>query len=320
MPDRHAVGMTMHAEPDIYKSILDNLYDGVYLVDRHRRITYWNKGAERLTGYSSDEVLGRACMDNILAHVDGTGRELCRGLCPLAASMHDGAPRQAEVYLRHKEGHRVPVRVRVAPLRDEHGEIQGAVEIFTDEPNTAALNAVPVIQQEVLTCRQTRVPNRDYLQVKLQSHLDEFARCGWPFAVLRMDLDRFQEFNDLYGRNIGDELLLIVARTLAGSLSSRDIFGRWDGDEFVALLAGIPQDRLGAVAERCRALVERSCRISGAKPFSVTLSIGATFARAGDSAESLMERAGRLLRESKQHGRNRVSADDSGAEARPAAS
>lgn len=59
------------------QSLLDQLYDGVYFVDRSRRITYWNKAAERLTGYEAQEVIGKRCADGVMVHVDGEGRQLC---------------------------------------------------------------------------------------------------------------------------------------------------------------------------------------------------------------------------------------------------
>ncbi len=119
----------MPYETDFYKNIIDNLYDGVYFVDRDRMITYWNKGAERISGYSAGQVIGRRCRDNLLNHVTANGVELCHDHCPLAAVMEDGRPREAEVYLHHADGHRVPVMVRATALRDEGGNIVGAVEI-----------------------------------------------------------------------------------------------------------------------------------------------------------------------------------------------
>lgn len=87
-----------------YKSLLANIRDGVYFTDLDRRITYWNKGAERITGYSADDVVGHRCRDNLLIHVDETGRSLCQGRCPLASTMNDKAPREAKIYLHHKQG------------------------------------------------------------------------------------------------------------------------------------------------------------------------------------------------------------------------
>ncbi|MCK7469820.1 MAG: PAS domain S-box protein [Desulfomicrobium escambiense] len=67
---------------DLYRDLVENMHDGIYFVDRERRITYWNKGAERITGYSAAEVVGKSCADNILVHVDAIGRQLCQGLLP----------------------------------------------------------------------------------------------------------------------------------------------------------------------------------------------------------------------------------------------
>jgi len=80
----------MQLNPNTYAHILDNLHDGLYFVDMNRIITYWNKGAERISGFSAAEVVGNSCKNNLLTHVDNEGRHLCFGLCPLAASIADG--------------------------------------------------------------------------------------------------------------------------------------------------------------------------------------------------------------------------------------
>ena len=119
---------------DLYRDLVENMHDGIYFVDRERRITYWNKGAERITGYSAAEVVGKSCADNILVHVDALGRQLCKGSCPLVASMADGAPHEAEVYLHHKQGHRLPVWVRTSPLPAADGTVLAPRGADADQP------------------------------------------------------------------------------------------------------------------------------------------------------------------------------------------
>ncbi|MGC2251635.1 MAG: PAS domain-containing protein, partial [Acidobacteriaceae bacterium] len=115
-----------------HRNLLDNLYDGVYFVDPDRTITYWNKGAERLTGYGANEAVSRHCFDNFLMHVDKAGCALCLSGCPLSKTLADGEHREMELFLRHKQGHRVPVQVRIEPIRSATGSVAGAVAIFTD--------------------------------------------------------------------------------------------------------------------------------------------------------------------------------------------
>ena len=153
---------------DFYRRLIENLYDGVYFVDLDRRITYWNHAAEQLTGYAAPEVLGRCCSENILLHTDDRGVNLCLAGCPLRHSILDGKPREADVYLRHKNGHRVQVAVRVTPIRDLQGNIVGAVEIFSE--NSAQRDAqhrvLQLEQMAFLDCL-TRIPNRRCLEFRL---------------------------------------------------------------------------------------------------------------------------------------------------------
>jgi len=101
-----------------YLKIFDNLYDGLYVADRNRVIRYWNKAAERISGYAADEVIGKSGSDNILTHVDLEGNSLCLTACPPAMTIADGEARQAGVLLHHKTGYRVPISVRISALFD----------------------------------------------------------------------------------------------------------------------------------------------------------------------------------------------------------
>ncbi len=151
----------MIEDPGFLLRIVDNLYDSVYFVDRQRRIVYWNRGAERLTGFASHEVLGTCCSDDILMHVDETGKSLCRESCPLAETMEDGTPREAEVYLPHKLGHRVPVLVRPSPVRNAQGEIAGGVEIFSANAGQLAVRErMEELEKAVLLDPLTEAGNR----------------------------------------------------------------------------------------------------------------------------------------------------------------
>ena len=82
---------------ELYLNIINNLRDGIYFVDTERRILFWNKAAERITGYTADEIVGKHCPQTLLSHIDENGRPLCVVGCPLFTSLADGKQRQDRV-------------------------------------------------------------------------------------------------------------------------------------------------------------------------------------------------------------------------------
>ena len=290
-----------------YKELLDTLYDGVYFVDRDRRIRYWNKAAEKMTGYTLKEVLGKPCAENILKHIDEHGANLCAEGCPLAKTLLDGKLREAEIFCHHKKGHRLPISVRVAPVTDGNGRIVGAVESFSDNsPRAAILARIEELEKLALLDPLTRLANRRYIEIALQGRLEEMRRYGWPFGVLSLDIDHFKEVNDNHGHPAGDEVLKAVANTLIHNARVFDAIGRWGGEEFIGIISNADDKRLLAVAERFRALVGQSHVPADGATIRVTISIGATLAKAGDTVDTLIARADQLMYQSKKAGRNKV--------------
>ena len=161
----------------LYRTVLDQLYDGVYFVDPDRRIAYWNQSAETITGFSAAEVVGHKCADNILMHVDANGNNLCQGSCPLAQSLADGTPRAAEVYLHHKDGHRVPVHVRITTLRDSTGRVFGAAETFSENSTRLAdLERISRLEQLAYLDALTELANRRFAEMTIKTRFFELER------------------------------------------------------------------------------------------------------------------------------------------------
>ena len=297
----------MHLDNVQLADVLENLHDGLYFTDTHRVITFWNHAAERITGYTAAEVLGRSCAANILVHVDTDGRSLCRGLCPLAMTMADRVGREAEVFLRHKDGHRVPVLVRTGPLKDRAGQVVGGIELFTDLSNILANNSrVRELEQLALLDNLTQLANRTYLLREIEARFEEMRRYGIPFGLLFMDIDFFKRFNDTYGHDVGDEVLKLVASTFTANSRTFDVYGRWGGEEFVGVVRNIDADNLEALGNRMRVLVNQSFLMHDEARLGVSISLGATVAHRDDTAESLIKRADTLLYRSKKEGRNRL--------------
>lgn len=279
-------------ENDFLRRVLDCLHDGVYYVDLERRISYWNEGAERISGFTAAEVVGKHCWDNILGHVDEEGNALCLSGCALTQSMADGVPRERVAYLHHRLGHRVPVRMRVVPLRGSSGEICGAVEVFSDDfTQDESRKRIQELERLAYLDELTGLANRRFLDISLQISLSEHERYGWPFGVVMMDLDGFKGTNDRFGHCAGDEVLRTVARTLSGNSRPSDVIGRWGGDEFLAIIKNADEGQLRKVAEKYRRLVRASSVQEGVRTIGLGLSAGTAAARPGDTPRSLVARA-----------------------------
>lgn len=295
---------------DFYKTLLDNLHDGVYFLDRSRRITFWNKGAERLTGYDGNDVVENEYSEDFLSPINDEGLNLCEVGYPAEKTILDGQIREEEVYFRHKNGHRVPVLIRVSPIRDTAGNIIGAVEIFSDNlPKVELKQVVENLRRQSLLDPLTQILNRRGISANLGLRLKEMQRYQWPVGILFIDIDNFKVVNDKQGHAIGDEVLKMVANTLSTNTRSFDLIGRWGGEEFVAIIVNINGKTLESIAERYRLLVEQSKLVKESDAINVTVSIGATLSRKDDTVESIIKRADKLMYQCKRMGRNRIALD-----------
>lgn len=294
-------------EEGFYKRLLDYMDDAVYFVDTQRQINYWNQAAEKLTGFSSDEVLGKCCSESILNHVDENGCELCQNGCPLLDTIITGENHSARVFLHHKDGYRVPIRVRTAPIFGKDGQIEGGVEVFTDDRESqSALTRIKELEGLAYIDALTGLPNRHLLNIFLDARMEELNRQNWPFGLMIMDIDHFKKVNDTYGHQIGDEVLKMVGQTIAGNTRKEDMTGRWGGEEFLAVCSMVDIEKLGRLAERFRMLIEKSHLSADYQSLGVTISIGAAIAQPGEALGDIIERADKGLYQSKENGRNRV--------------
>jgi diguanylate cyclase (GGDEF)-like protein/PAS domain S-box-containing protein len=302
--------LTMNETREFYKSLLDNLHDGIYFLNRNKRITFWNKGAERLTGYEGSDVVENGYSEEFLAPINENGANLCELGCPAEKTMSDGRIREAEVFFRHKNGHRVPVMIRVSPIRNPSGKIIGAVEIFSDNLSKVELKQlIEDLRQQSLLDPRTQMLNRRGIANNLSLRLKEMQRYKWPIGLLFIDIDHFKAVNDQHGHDTGDEVLKMVADTLSTNTRSFDLIGRWGGEEFINIIVNINRKTLQSIAERYRLLVEQSKLVKDNGAISVTVSIGATLSRSDDTVDTIIRRADNLMYRCKEAGRNRVCID-----------
>ena len=295
---------------EVYRELLDNLSEGIYLLNSDRKIIYWNRGAEQLTGFTQSDVLGKKCSDTVILHINEDGKNICDTDCPVVKTMIDGHSREEEIYLHHKQGHRVPLKVRIIPIRDNDKKIIGAAEILSDNlPKAALKRRIQHLQKQSLLDPVTQLLNRRGMEINLNSKIEEMKRYHLKFGLLFIDIDHFKSINDTHGHVTGDEVLKMVTKTLANSLRPFDILGRWGGEEFVAIIANVDDHMLADIAERCRFLVEHSGLPDEFGSVKVTVSIGATLSKGDDDIRQLIQRADELMYSCKEFGRNCVTSD-----------
>ncbi|MDD2365717.1 MAG: sensor domain-containing diguanylate cyclase [Desulfuromonadaceae bacterium] len=294
---------------DFYREILDNLYDGIFFVDKEGCITYWNKGATSLTGYKPSDVQGRNYCD-IFQPLDKHGNHLCESdTCPIRRVFNISTLTEVEAYICHKEGHLLPISIRIAPVRHVSQQYVVAVEIHSSSsPRYAMRQRLEELQDMAMHDPLTGIANRRFVEINIGARLEELKRYGFDFSVMFIDADHFKHINDTHGHAVGDRILKMISATIANSLRSFDIIGRWGGEEFIVLLINPKPDNLFKLADRLRKLVEKSAlTLESAEVLQVTVSIGATEAKSSDTLDSLVDRADKLMFESKRRGRNRVS-------------
>ena len=137
--------------PGLFRTALEELPVGIYIVDRDQRIRFWNRGAENIIGHLAHEVVGRLCGEPIAC--DQHGHTLCGNDCPVTATLHDGQRRQITAFYLHKRGHRVPVSIRTQAIVRNGEAVDGAIVLFekamtahdeSGEPSTFGLSLIHI--------------------------------------------------------------------------------------------------------------------------------------------------------------------------------
>lgn len=263
--------------------ILDALPDGAYLTDCERKIVFWSTGAERITGWKREEVVGKHCSDNILVHIDKDGNRLCsEGCCPLYRSIVTGENSEVPllVFAQSKTGERIPVEVSVAPLRNEAGEIIGGIETFRDMASTMKdLNRARLIQKNALQFTPI-----DDARLKVATVCIPHDMVGGDFLhVERLDADRYVIFvADVTGHGVAAALYTMQLRSLCEE--HRKLFD-------------CPEAFMTALNVRLHALANQNDYFATAAHFVVNAATGhVAYSCAGHESPLLIRQSGDLVR------------------------
>ncbi len=278
--------------------------EGMVLTDARGVILQVNPAFTRVTGYSADEAVGKTTA------LLKSGRQDADFYRAMWNSLQSEGHWEGEIWNRRKDGGIYPERLSISAIRDEAGHTTHYLGRFSDisDPRDAERNILELAFYDPLT----GLPNRRLMFDRVNQALAASARSGQFGAVLLLDLDHFKALNDTRGHDLGDQLLVEVARRLRGSLRETDSAARLGGDEFVVLLEGLGGDAIGAagaaevIAEKVRAAICREAVLKGER-HRITPSIGVTlFRNPGESADALLKQADLALYQAKGSGRNGI--------------
>ncbi|MDI6699550.1 MAG: diguanylate cyclase [Candidatus Saccharicenans sp.] len=308
MVEKAILDIIDQAKIDFVRQLLDYTTDGCALLDQDKKIIFWNRAAEDLTGFKREEMQGRCCQAEPALYTDYTGQSLCGENCMCEKVFKDKAPQVVEVFIQNKAGYRVPVRLKALPMLNPDGLAVGVALVFTStSPAITIPLRVPELEKMQLLDLDTGIPNRLCMEMYLKNKISEFQKYNIPFGLIFADIDNYNKVQERFGRFNGAKLIRMIARTIQKNIRYLDMVARWDNEEFIICLLNIDENRLDIVANKLRLLVAESYITIETGLLNATISMGATLVQRFDTVESLVKRAEQLMLHSKWLGRNRVS-------------
>ncbi len=276
--------LKFRADIAVYE-IMENVLEIILLTDPQGNIIEVNNRLEAMLGYKKVDLLGKSFFSitndkNSIEHIKETKQFT------------------GEFNLNTINNDSLPVRLLVSPVEDNEKEVVGYVYSAQD------LTLEKQYQQLSYTDRLTQVCNRLKLDEVLEKEVSRSIRYGETFSILIMDIDHFKRVNDEFGHQIGDSVLISVSQGIKKTLRESDTFGRWGGEEFLAVFPNTPIDAAVDIAEKLRLLVNG---ISVNSQPKITSSFGVSvFNGKEDDVKGLVSRADMALYKAKTNGRNRV--------------
>ena len=289
---------------NICSNIVDRFEDAIVAIDGHHDIILFNEGAQRIFGYTQEEVVGWHLnmllperfhlQHDLMIEEFGAGNKL---------SKHT-SQRTRQIYGRRKDGSEFAANVFV--IKTGEGTLkQGYAAVIRD------ISEDKKTEDELLrlaaTDPLTGAFNRREFTALADQESQRSNRYNHPLSIMMLDLDHFKKLNDTYGHAAGDKALQRFTTLCCNALRTVDIFGRWGGEEFVTLLPETDAEGAVIIAERLRKIVSQSIFVYNEQKISFTASIGVAVLGPEDfSAAAILSRADQALYLAKNGGRNRV--------------
>jgi diguanylate cyclase (GGDEF)-like protein/PAS domain S-box-containing protein len=293
------------ASGSIHLFALDSLAEAIIATDKEGRIAYLNPAAERLTGASAADALGKP-LEDIISLVDETDRRLLSD--PVRQALTTGAPvnlSRRTLLLSKTNGSERSIELSASPIRDASREVTGAVVLLHDVTELRGL--ARQMSYQATHDALTGLVNRREFERRLEEAIESGHRGEGQHVLCYLDLDRFKVVNDTSGHLAGDSMLREVAKLLRDAVRDSDTVGRLGGDEFGMLLIGCPLEKARQIADDvCRSVSDYRF-VWKDRIFNIGVSIGLIeISRESGTLEELMAAADSACYVAKKQGSGRV--------------
>ncbi len=289
-----------HAEENlrITASVFDISQEAIFITDAENNIIDVNAAFCRITGYGSEEVVGRN------PRMLSSGQQSKEFYAAMWRDLMVNKSWRGEIWNRRKNGELFPEMLSISVLCGADGQVLRHVAVFSDISNLKAHEAE--LNRIAHFDALTGIPNRILLADRMKQAIAQTAREKNMMALCYLDLDGFKPINDTLGHQAGDEVLVEVARRIGNTIRGGDTSARLGGDEFVVLLLGLERGEECVVTlERLLESISQPIRVRD-KPLVVSASIGVSIYPMDDEEpDMLLRHADQAMYIAKQAGKNR---------------
>ena len=272
-------------EAQLFQCFSDATPFGVCMVDVKGKIIYWNAAAEGITGYLRQEVVGRDYRSDLLIQCGGTNAS-AEAQCPVLEVLRDGTTVASDLFLRHKHGHRLKVRVFAFALRNALGEMLGVGEILDlaeAKRETPAWVGHSDREFEMATGLPAVEESREQLQTLLRS------RSASNSTLMLIEMSEQQAILRHGGTPMLQQAIRVLAKTVAGLLPSRNYVGCWSNWRLLAIIPECRPDML-AKLQATLASVGSPCAVKWwGDRVTVGMRAAALYMDASQSADALIQ-------------------------------
>ena len=292
-----AGGLRDHSA-SLFEAALESSYDSVLITDAnldHPTIVFVKQAFCSMTGYSSEEVLGKtpAILQGERTEKHVTDR--------LKKALKAGHAFEGRTVNYRKNGEPFHIEWRTSPVFDDYGHTTNYIAIQRDV--TSQVRQVRRLKRLAEIDGLTKLLSRNAGGSSLGDEINRARDENMPLSVILLDIDHFKQINDEHGHSAGDNVLERVASVIDARVRGQDLAIRWGGGEFVAVLIDTALDGAERVAEALREMISST---SFQLEIEITISAGVAELAEEESADDLIDRADKAMYSAKEGGRDRV--------------